>query len=319
MLHGSVQLVGCHASGEGRADVLSNARADLESLAPASKAATNTGALALCCGRVLHVVGTGLAKGKGLGLEKLWARLDPGHAALAGLFVALVVHLDIVLGVAFARLLAVEAAVATVQDVHLGEGKAGVVFHVDVAVVATDELGGKRCTVDGVFAVEDQESVRRVGTFFKEFLGQELLVVKVEGAFDVATVVFVFKSAVDDDDLLVLVVVLGVEDVVHGFLGDARESVGVVVVHEVGKLEGALLVLHGRSKAGSRGHVEVLLLLLHDIVGVLEHAERAANLLAGRAAEGLTAAVGLADVADAWRARVAADSSSRGSAACREH
>ena len=88
MLHGSVQLVGCHASGEGRADVLSNARADLESLAPASKAATNTRALALCCGRVLHVVGTGLAKGKGLGLEELWARLDPGHAALAGLFVA---------------------------------------------------------------------------------------------------------------------------------------------------------------------------------------------------------------------------------------
>lgn len=29
-------------------------------------------------------------------------------------------------------------------------------FHVNVAVVATDELGGKGCTVDGVFAVEDE-------------------------------------------------------------------------------------------------------------------------------------------------------------------
>ena len=91
-------------------------------------------------------------------------------------------------------------------------------LHVNVAVVATDELGGKRCTVDGVFAVEDEKSVRRVGALLEEFLGEELLVVEVDGALDVATVVFVFKSAVDDDDLLVLVVVLGVEDVGHGFL-----------------------------------------------------------------------------------------------------
>jgi len=114
MLRESVQLVGCHASGEGRADVLGNVWADLESLASAAKATTNTGTLALSCGRVLHVVGTGLAKGKGLGLQKLWARLDLGHAALASLFMALVVHLDIVLGEAFARLLTVKAAVATV-------------------------------------------------------------------------------------------------------------------------------------------------------------------------------------------------------------
>lgn len=110
----SGRLVGCHASGEGRADVLSNVGADLESLASASEAITTTGALALGSGGVLDAVGTSLAKGKGLGLEKLWARLDPGHAALASLFVALVVHLDVVLRVAFARLLAVEAAVATV-------------------------------------------------------------------------------------------------------------------------------------------------------------------------------------------------------------
>lgn len=133
---------------------------------------------------------------------------------------ALVIHLNVVLREALARLLAVEAAVATIEDIHLRESEARVVLHVHVAVVATDELGGERGTVDRILAVQDEKDVGWVSAVFKECVGEKLLVVKVDGTFDVAAIVFVFKSAVDDNDLLVLAVVLGIKNVGHGLLGD---------------------------------------------------------------------------------------------------
>lgn len=68
------------------------------------------------------------------------------------------------------------------------------------------------------------------------------------------------------------------------------------------KLEGVFLLhLHqGRGELVGRGHFEDILLLLHDIVWVLEHAERAADLFARRTAEAGAAIGRLADVASAW-------------------
>ena len=149
------RLVRGHAPCERRSDVVSNLRADLVGLTTSAEATTNAGAFALGSGRVFHVIRAVLAKGEGLGTEKLWARLDLGHAAFAGLLMTLIVHLNIVLWVALAWLLAVETAVPAIENVHLRESEAWVVLHVDVAIVATNELGGKRSTVDGVFAVED--------------------------------------------------------------------------------------------------------------------------------------------------------------------
>lgn len=213
----------------------------------------------------------------------------------------LIVHFDVVLRVALAWLLAVETAVTTIEDVHLRESKAGVVLHVDVAIVATNELGGKRSTVDGVFAVENEESVRRVSAILEEFVGEQLLVVKVDGAFDVATVVFVFKSAVDDNDLLVFAGVLGVKNVGHGFLSDTGQAVGIVVGNKVGKLKSVFLFhLHCGSELSGRRQLEDLLFLLHYVVRVLEHAERAADLLARWAAHGGAAIGSFANVTSTW-------------------
>lgn len=297
------QLVRSHAPSERRANVSGDFGADVVRLAASAEAIASTGTFALSSGRVLHIIGAVLAEGEGLRTEKLWARLDLGHAAFAGLLVTLVVHLNIVLRVALAWLLTEEAAVSSIEDVHLRESEAGVVLHVDVAVVATNELGGERSTVDGVFAVKDDESVRWVSAVFEECIGEQLLVVKVDGAFDVATVVFVFKSAVDDDDLLVLAVVLGIKNVGHGFLGNTGQAIGVVVGNKVGKLERVFLLdLHHGSELGSRRQLEDFLFFLHHIVGVLEHTERAANLFARRTAHAGAAIGGLANVASAWRA-----------------
>jgi len=198
-------------------------------------------------------------------------------------------------------LLTVETAVTAIENVHLRESEAWVVLHVDVAIVATNELGGKRSTVDGVFAVENEESVRRVSAVLEEFVGEQLLVVKVDGAFDVAAVVFVFKSAVDDNDLLVFAGVLGVKNVGHGFPSNTGEAIGIVVLDKVGKLECVFLLhLHGGSELGGRRQLEDILLFSHHVVGVLEHAERAADLLARRAAHIGTAIGSLANVTSTW-------------------
>lgn len=86
--------------------------------------------------------------------------LDFRHSQFARLLVALVIHLDVVLRVAFAPVLGEEFAVAAIEDVHFRIGEAGVVGGIDVAVVVAYEFGCERGTVDRIFAVEDEKGRR---------------------------------------------------------------------------------------------------------------------------------------------------------------
>lgn len=127
-----------------------------------------------------------------------------------------------------------------------------------------------------------------------------MLIVEVDGALNVAAIVFVFKSAVDDDDTVVCAVVLCIKNVGHGILGDARETVGVVVGDEMGKLESVLLLdLHCRREWSGGRNVEAFVILPHDVVRVLEHAEGSADLLSRRSAERRSAIGRFTDVAAA--------------------
>ena len=227
-----------------------------------------------------------LTKGKGLGTVELCALLELAHALFALLLVILVVHLDVVLGEALGAVAGKELAVAAFENVHLGEGKLGVLEVVDSTVTIADELGHARGTELRVFTVEDQESVGSDTTVLEQILGQLVLVVVVDGTVDVAAVVLVLEAAVNDQNLVVVRAVVAIEDVDESVLLDAGKAVGLFLVEEVRKL---LLVGLVEVHRDGRRRVDVrvvVLLAIDDIVGVLEHAKRTAHLLPRRRADG---------------------------------
>ena len=86
-----------------------------------------------------------------------------------------------------------------------------------------------------VFTVKDEQGGSRpVVGIPKEMLGQAFLVVEIERTVDVATVVLVFESTVDDDDVVVVAGVATVEHVDEGVRGDTWQTVGAIVRDEVG-------------------------------------------------------------------------------------
>jgi hypothetical protein len=235
-------------------------------------------------GTVLH--DALLAKGEGLGTVELCALLELAHALFTLLLVVLVVHLDVVLREALGAVAGKELAVATFEDVHLGEGELGVLEVVDGTITVADELGHARGTEFRVFTVEDQESVGSDTAMLEQVLGQLVLVVVVDGAVDVATVVLVLEAAVNNQDLVVVRAVVAIEDVDECVLLDAGEAVRLFLVEEVRKLLLVGLVEVHRDR-GRRVDVRVVVLLaIDDIVGVLKHAKRTANLLPRRRADG---------------------------------
>lgn len=233
---------------------------------------------------ILHVAL--LTKSKGLSTAELCALLELTHALFALLFVVLVVHLNVALREALGAVASKELAVAAFQDVHLREGELGVLEVVDGTVTVADELGHARGTEFGVFAVKDQESVGSDTAVFEQIRGQLVLVVVIDGTVNVATVVLVLETAVNDQDLVVVRVVVAIEDVDKSVLLDAGEAVRFFLVEEVRKLGFVGLVeIHrdGRRRVDVR---VVVLLAIDDIVGVLEHAKRTAHLLPRRRADG---------------------------------
>lgn len=227
-----------------------------------------------------------LAKGESLGTIELCALLELAHALFALLLVVLVVHLDVVLREALGAVAGKELAVTTFENVHLGEGELRVLEVVDSTVTVADELGHARGTEFRVFTVEDQESVGSDTAVLEEVLGQLILVVVIDSAVDVATVVLVLEAAVNDQDLVVVRAIVAIEDVDESVLLDAGEAVGLFLVEEVRKLLLVGLVeVHGDG--GRRVDVRVVVLLaIDDIVGVLKHAKRTAHLLPRRRADG---------------------------------
>ena len=100
-------------------------------------------------------------------------------------------------------------------------------------------------------------------------------------------VVFVFEAAVNNDLVVIQVVIGAIEDLDQGFTRDARQALGFVG-GEMGELEGRCLVhVHYGRKTGGRGtsgldgvgwNAVLVLLGIHDVSGMLKHAERPAEL-----------------------------------------
>lgn len=244
----------------------------------------------------------------GLSAVELCTLLELAHALFAFLLVVLVVHLDVVLREALGAVASKEFAVATFEDVHLGEGELGVLEVVDSTVTVADELGHAGGTELRVFAVEDQECVGSDTTMFEQVLGQLVLVIVVDGAVDVATVVLVLEAAVNDQDLVVVRVVVAIENADEGVLLDTRKAIRFFLVDEVREL-GLVWLVEVHRDGRRRVDVRVIVLLaIDDIVGVLKHAKRTAHLLPGRRADG----GGLADLRTQRRAVVAAEGSATG-------
>lgn len=138
-----------------------------------------------------------------------------------------------------------------------------------------------------VLAVEYQQRVfTRRG--LEEALGKLFLVTKVQSTFNVPTVVFILKAAVNDHLVVIQVVVNTIEYVNQSLTGNAREALWLAS-GEMGKLERVDIInIHYRLK--TTGLIVILFLLgIHDITRALEHAQRTSELAwaARRGANGL--------------------------------
>lgn len=231
-------------------------------------------------GTVLDLARVLLSKSEGLCTTELCSiLLELAKTHLAFLLVVLVLHLNVVLGEALCPVVGEELAIAAIEDVHFGVGELWVLEVVDSTVAVAHKLGHARSTELGVFTVEDEQSLcGRVG--FEELLSQLLLVVEVESTLDVASVVLVFETAIDDVDAVVVSVVVAVENIEESVLLDPRQAIGLIFGEEVRKL-GLVDLVHVHVHLRRVGLI-VLATVLHDIVGMLEHTERATDLLPGR-------------------------------------
>lgn len=231
-------------------------------------------------GTVLHLARVLLSKSEGLCTTELGSiLLELAKAHLTFLLVVLVLHLNVVLGKALCPVVGEELAIAAIEDVHFGVGELWVLEVVDSTVTVAHKLGHAGSTKLGVFTVENEQSLcGRVS--FEELLSQLLLVVEVESTIDVASVVLVFETAIDDVDTVVVSVVVAAENIEESVLLDPRQAIGLIFREEVRKL-GLVDLVHVHIHLRRVGLI-VLATVLHDIVGMLEHAERTTNLLPGR-------------------------------------
>lgn len=216
----------------------------------------------------------GLPKSKSLVTKQLLPLLDLGHAALAGQLMSLIIHLDIILRKAFGAVVGEEFAVAAVENVEVWVGESGVVGGIDITVVVADVFCGERRTVDRILAVEDEES-RGLwrGSIAEELVGELLLVVEINGMLDVPAIVFILKAAVDYEYSVVVGAVFGVQNVDHGVLRDARETVGFIIRDEAGEFGEGMGLVNVHDGSQIRLRLKSVVLLLHHVVGVLKHAE----------------------------------------------
>jgi hypothetical protein len=185
--------------------------------------------------------------------------------------VVLIRHLNVFLGVAPASVLSKESGISTIQDVDFRICKLGIRLCIHGAILGSDMASHEGSTVGRVFAVEDEEDTSAHGSI-EELARKEVLVIVVDSAIDVATIVLVLKSAINHHLLVKLLTVLSVQDVHKGFPCNTGDGVGWILGQEMG--EGGLLCLldiHNRLQC-RRGALLALRLVLHDVSGMLEHA-----------------------------------------------
>ena len=133
------------------------------------------------------------------------------HLSFASVCMLLRIHLNIVLGKAANGVFHEELTVPTFQDVHLWVGKLWVLIDVSGTILLSHMASHDGCTVSRVFAVKDEESLARQ-TLFEKLACQQLLIIVVHSAIDVATLKLVFKTAVDDHSLVELAIVTPIQN-----------------------------------------------------------------------------------------------------------
>jgi len=189
-------------------------------------------------------------------------------------------HLYVVLGIASASVRKEKLAVAAAENVDIGVRELGIMLRVNGTVLRADVSRHERSSMGGVLAVEDDQgstvhgSVKQVGS-------EKLLIIVVYSSVNMATLVLVLKSAVDDELLVILATVLAIKNVDQSILGDSWYTVTRIIGREV--REKRLLrfldvhdCLERLRKRGSCGFG----IGLHDILRMLKHAKRPTDGLA---------------------------------------
>lgn len=146
------------------------------------------------------------------------------------------VHFNIILGIAERTVLCKEGAVTSIENVQIGVRQIRVGVDINSSVVMANVLGHKRCAVRGIFTVQD-EGCSGLGSA-EQFTRKAFLVVVVEGAIDVATLILVLKAAVNNHDIVEAVIELPIKKFKQSVLADARQSVRLILGDEVRKLGG---------------------------------------------------------------------------------
>lgn len=86
--------------------------------------------------------------------------------------------------------------------------------------------------MSGVFAMEDEQRLSR-HRCLEQLGGKQFLVIVIDSSIDVAAIVLVLESAINDHFLVKLVRVLSVEDLQQRLLCDPRDRIRGVVGQEV--------------------------------------------------------------------------------------
>lgn len=121
-----------------------------------------------------------------------------------------------------------------------------------------------------VLAVKHKQRVSTRGSLEQTF-GKLLLVTEVQCTFNVSTIVFVLKAAVNNHLVVIQVIVCTIQYFHQCLVSDARKALGFAS-SKVRKLEWVGVIdIHDRLKAA--GLVVFLFLFgIHHITGMLKHA-----------------------------------------------
>ena len=212
-------------------------------------------------------------------IEALAVLAKTSHLTFACIHVFGGIHLDVRLGIASIAVFLEEVAVSTIQDIDLRIGKPRIELDVGITIFGSDVSSHDRGSVGRVLAMEDEESAS-LHRSQEQVGGEKVLVVIVDGSVDMASVVLVLEAAVNHHLLREMLAVLAVQDVQHSAPRDAGNA-AILPLGEKMRYDGLVGFFHVHDGLESRGRRRGLLLGLHDVAGVLKHAERSSELFPG--------------------------------------
>lgn len=113
----------------------------------------------------------------------------------------------------------------------------------------------------------------RFGWFREEFFTEKFFVVVIQGPIYVATFILVFKSAINDLNLAIMVIILAANNVNKDSAVYTRKTIRFIVWDEMRQVQfrGCIDVYY-RLKSGT-GRQRALVILLQNLLRVLKHAD----------------------------------------------